>query len=383
MIYKTFKELTLSALGFGNMRLPTLEGGAIDRDTAHKMIAYAYDNGVNYFDTAYGYHGGDSERFIGESLKRYPRESWHLVSKFPGYEKRTEWKPHEVFQEQLDKCQVEYFDLYMLHNVYEHNLETYLNKDFGIVDALLKEKERGRIRHFGFSVHGRTETFLKFLEVYADIMEFSMIELNALDWNLQDAKVKYEVLKSKGIPILVMEPVRGGKLSSFSAENEAKLKAMRPDESIAAWAFRWIQTLDSVLVTLSGMTTEEQVVDNVKTFSQYLPLNPEEKALYEEVVGALADFVPCTLCRYCIPDCPKNLDIPTFIKLYNDCRVAPSGIAKMAVDAMRPSERPGMCIECGNCVEVCPQSIDIPAALKDLMEIIDKVPRFVPAREED
>ncbi|MDR1855984.1 MAG: aldo/keto reductase [Desulfovibrio sp.] len=381
MFYKDFNDLRLSALGFGNMRLPTLEGGGIDTNKADEMIAYAFENGVNYYDTAYGYHSGESERFIGKSLSRFPRDSWYLASKFPGYEKRPTWDPKEQFEEQLKKCNVEYFDFYMLHNVYEHNVKTYLNPKWNIIDYLLVQKKSGRIRHFGISTHAGTETFSKFIEMYGDEIEFCQIELNALDWTLQDAKAKYEILTARGIPIWVMEPVKGGKLASFSEDNESKLKKARPNESIAAWAFRWLQTLN-LGVTLSGMTTLEQVKDNVKTFSGGQPLNDNEKQVYEGIIAGLTDLIPCTACRYCCEGCPQSLDIPTLLQLYNDCRFTPSMVACMAVDAMKPSKRPSACIACEACIEVCPQNINVPEAFKDFQSILDKMERFVPPAEE-
>jgi predicted aldo/keto reductase-like oxidoreductase len=383
MIYKTFKDKGLSALGFGNMRLPTLKNGAIDTVEADKLIAYAYENGVNYFDTAYGYHNGESERFIGRSLARFPRRGWYLASKFPGYEKRPSWNPAEVFEEQLAKCGVDYFDFYMLHNVYENNFKTYLNPKWGIVDYLLEQKKAGRIRHFGFSTHAGTETFMEFLSLYGGEMEFCQIQMNVLDWTLQGAKAKYEALTERGIPVWVMEPVRGGRLASLSAENEAKLKAARPGESAAAWAFRWLQTFPRVGVTLSGMTKMEQVRDNIVTFSGNKPLNEDEKEMYERIISALTDMLPCTACRYCCPGCPKGLDIPTLLSLYNDSRFEPSMVAKMAVDAMKPSKRPSACVACGKCQEVCPQNIGVHEALKHFHSILDKMPSFVPPVEED
>jgi predicted aldo/keto reductase-like oxidoreductase len=365
------------------MRLPVLGGGAIDEAEADKMVALAYENGVNYFDTAYGYHGGASETFVGKSLQRFPRDSFCLVSKFPGYEKREVWRPDEVFREQLQKCRTDYFDFYMLHNVYENNIGTYLSKEWAIPEYLLQRKKEGQIRHLGFSTHARTETFMKFLSEWGPSMEFCMIELNALDWTLQEAKDKHEALRARGIPVFVMEPVRGGKLASFSPEDNARLKALRPDESVAAWAFRWLESLPGLGVTLSGMTSLEQLRDNLKTFSDSRPLTEEERGVYEGIVGGLGDMVPCTFCRYCVPECPEKLDIPTFIRLYNDCRVAPSGVARMAVDAMKPSQRPEACVACGSCAEVCPQNIDVPEALRDLTAILDKIPRFVPPRGED
>jgi predicted aldo/keto reductase-like oxidoreductase len=376
VLYKTFQDLKLSALGFGNMRLPTLENGAINTFEADEMVAYAYENGVNYFDTAYGYHNGESERFIGKSLARFPRDTWYLANKFPGYEGRTEWNPAEVFEEQLHKCDVEYFDFYMLHNVNENTIKTYLNSKWGIVDYLLEQKKAGRIRFFGFSCHAGTETFLKFMELHGNKMEFCQVELNALDWFLQDAKTKYAFLKERDIPVWVMEPVRGGKLAAFSIENEKKLKAERPNESVAAWAFRWLQSLPQLGVILSGMTTMEQVRDNIHTFCKDKPLNADEKKLYEGIIASLADMLPCTACRYCCPRCPKELDIPNLLALYNDCRYEPSVVVRMVVDGMKPSKRPSACINCGKCKEICPQNIDIPGALKHLQSILDTLPHI-------
>jgi predicted aldo/keto reductase-like oxidoreductase len=214
------------------------------------------------------------------------------------------------------------------------------------------------------------------MELHGGKMDFCQIELNALDWFLQDAKTKYEFLTERGIPVWVMEPVRGGKLASFSAENEKKLKAERPDESMAAWAFRWIQSLPRIGVTLSGMTAMEQVRDNIHTFREEKPLNAGEKKLYEEIIAGLADMLPCTACRYCCSGCPKELDIPNLLALYNDCRYEPSVIVRMVVDGMQPSKRPSACINCGKCKEICPQNIDVPGALKRFQSILDTLPHI-------
>jgi predicted aldo/keto reductase-like oxidoreductase len=383
MNYVTFKGLKLSALGYGAMRLPTKDG-AIDTETADAIVKRAYDSGINYFDTAYGYHAGESERFIGKSLSRFPRDSWYLASKFPGYEKRNACRPAEIFEEQIQKCGVNYFDFYMLHNVCEYTLNNYFNEDFGVEKYLVEQKKAGRIKHLGFSVHARTDAFMQFLDRFGDDMEFCQIQLNALDWTLQDAKLKHEALTQRGIPIWVMEPVRGGQLASFSEEKEAKLKAARTDDSIAAWTFRWLQTLPNIGVILSGMTTMEQLEDNLKTFGESKPLNPEEVALYTGIVSGLAELLPCTGCRYCCPGCPKNLDIPKFLALYNDCHFTPSLVAKMVIDAMKPSQRPSACISCGKCTEICPQGINIPEVLKELVEIVAGIKGFVaPIGEDD
>ena len=306
----------------------------VDETQMAEMVAYAIDHGVNYFDTAYTYHRFESEHVIGRILKQYQRSSFYLATKFPGHNILPNYEPERIFEEQLVKCGVDYFDFYLLHNVYENSIKTYLNPKWGIVDYLLEQKKAGRIRHLGFSAHGRAETIRKFLDVYGDKMEFGQIQLNYLDWTLQDAKAKYELLTEHGLPVWVMEPVRGGGLAKLSPENEEKLKAARPEESIPAWAFRWLQSLPNVKIVLSGMSNMQQVEDNVKTFSTSKPLNEKEKRLLEGVAVSMMDLLPCTACRYCCTDCPQKLDIPMLLSLYNECRYEPSLTVSMNVDAL-------------------------------------------------
>ena len=227
MIYKEFQDLKLSNLGLGTMRLPnkgTNGDTPIDEEETAKMVDYAIKSGINYFDTAWGYHNGESELVIGKVLKKYPRDSFYLASKFPGYDISNMDKVEEIFEKQLEKCQVEYFDFYLFHNVYEKNVDLYLDEKYGILDYLLKQKENGRIKHLGFSVHGSYDVMKKFLEAYGKHMEFGQIQLNYLDYEFQDAKSKIELLNEYNIPIWVMEPLRGGKLAKLSEENENKLK---------------------------------------------------------------------------------------------------------------------------------------------------------------
>lgn len=384
MIYQTFKELKLSALGFGAMRLPTIggtPGAAVDEAEAKRIITYAYEHGVNYFDTAYPYHNGESESVLGSALKQFPRDSYYIATKYPGHEIHVSYDPKATFEEQLEKCCVEYFDFYLLHNIYENSVKTYADSRWGIIDYFLEQKKSGRIRHFGFSAHGDVKTIKEFLDSYGDGMDFCQIQLNYLDWTLQDAKAKYELLSGRGIPIWVMEPVRGGKLASLSPENAAKLKQMRPDESEAAWAFRWLQTLPDVKMILSGMSDMEQVRDNIKTFSSGSSLNTDEVRLIDEVAASMLDLLPCTACRYCCEGCPQKLDIPVLLSYYNDCRFIPSFTSGMKVDALEPEKRPSACIACGECKEMCPQGIDIPEALKAFQGILEKIPHWADMRQ--
>ncbi len=368
MIYKTFQDLNLSALGYGAMRLPTLDGddSRIDEPAALALIDEAMRNGVNYYDTAWGYHGGNSELFMGKALSRYSREGFYLASKFPGYDLGNMEKVEEIFQRQLEKCRVDYFDFYLFHNVCEMNIDAYLDPKYGIYDYLTKQRREGRIRHLGFSAHGSLEVMKRFLEAYGADMEFCQIQLNYLDWTFQNAKEKVELLDSYHIPVWVMEPLRGGRLAKLSAEHEQALKTLRPNESIPAWAFRFVQSIPSVTMTLSGMSTPEQLRDNLETFSTDAPLSEAETA---QILKAASDMLthktlPCTACRYCVSHCPQGLDIPTLIGLYNEHSFTGGGfISPMALSAMPEEKRPTACIGCRSCEAVCPQQIKISEAM--------------------
>lgn len=370
MIYNDFQGMKLSALGMGNMRLPVLEGddSRIDTEAAREMIDYCMKSGINYYDTAYGYHGGQSELVVGELLKRYDRDSFYLASKFPGYDLTNMPKVREIFEEQLKKCQVEYFDFYLFHNVCEMNIDAYLDPKYGIFDYLIEQKKNGRIRHLGFSAHGSIDCMTRFLEAYGKDMEFGQIELNYFDYKFQDAKGKVELLTKWNIPVWVMEPVRGGQLASLSEEATRKLKEARPDEDVPAWAFRFLQSIPGVTVTLSGMSNLQQVKANIATYETPKPLNEQEQKL---ILGIADDMiqkttVPCTGCHYCVSHCPKHLDIPFLLKLYNEAMVAGSGtfIASMSLASVDPDKQPECCIACHSCEKVCPQTIHIPDELK-------------------
>lgn len=377
MIYREFQDKKLSMLGFGTMRLPTNPDGSIDEAQVRQMTRYAIDHGVNYFDTAYPYHNGDSERVIGRVLKDYPRDSYYLADKYPGHQILSGgYNPAEIFEEQLRKCGVEYFDFYLLHNVYEKSMETYLDPRWGIIDYFKEQKRLGRIKHLGFSTHAQTESLSKFLDLCGEDMEFCQIQLNYLDWTLQDAKGKCELLAKHHIPVWVMEPVRGGKLAALSGPEEEKLKALRPEESAAAWGFRFLQGLTNVTMVLSGMSNMEQMEDNVKTFSEEKPLSAEETSLLLEIAEGMKDSVPCTACRYCCDGCPKGLDIPGLIRTYNELRVAPALNAVMRIEFLPEDKKPSACIACGKCARICPQNINIPEVMKDLTQRIRALPSW-------
>jgi predicted aldo/keto reductase-like oxidoreductase len=377
MIYRNFKDLRLSSLGFGAMRLPVRENGKIDENEARKMVIYAYENGINYFDTAFGYHDGDSERFIGEALSNFPRDTWYLASKVPGYDLANFGKVEAIFEEQLEKCGVGYFDFYLLHNVCEMNIDAYLNEKYGTLEYLLSQKKVGSIRHLGFSAHGGMEVMKRFLAACGDNMELCQIQLNYLDWTFQEAKAKVVLLGEYHIPVWVMEPLRGGKLAVLPAEYAARLKALRPEEEIPAWAFRFLQSIPGIAVVLSGMSSFAQLEDNIRTFVDEKPLNTSELDTLLDIAGSTIKeiAIPCTECRYCTSHCPQQLDIPKLLSLYNEHRsTAGSGlsfIAPMALMAVSQDKRPSACIACGKCKQVCPQNIDIPGALKQFQTMLD------------
>lgn len=371
MQYKEFQDIKLSALGMGTMRLPVVDGndGNIDEGAALAMVDYAMKQGINYYDTAWGYHNGQSEIVMGKALKRYPRESFYLATKFPGYDLSNMTKVEEIFEKQLEKCQVDYFDFYLFHNVCEMNIEQYLDdKTYGIYSYLMEQKKKGRIRHLGFSAHGEYPVIKRFLDAYGKDMEFCQLQLNYLDWTFQNGREKVELLKEHGIPVWVMEPLRGGRLSSLFDSQTERLKAMRPEENIPAWAFRFLQSIPEVKMILSGMSNQEQMRENIRTFETEKPLNDEEM---EALLGVAKELIspktlPCTSCRYCVSHCPQGLDIPSLLSLYNEHRFSDGGfLAPMALSALEKEKWPSACVGCRSCEAVCPQQIGISEAMSD------------------
>ena len=370
MIYKAFQDLKLSALGMGCMRLPVVDGkdDQVNQAAVEEMVAYAVSHGVNYYDTAWGYHSGNSELAIGKALAAYPRERFYLADKFPGYDLSNMDKVAEIFEAQLKKCQVEYFDFYLFHNVCEMNIDAYLDPKYGILDYLLEQKKNGRIKHLGFSCHGAMPVLKRFLEAYGEHMEFCQLQLNYVDWTFQGCTEKVELLEEYHIPVWVMEPLRGGRLAKLTEGERAVLKELRPQESIPAWAFRFLQTIPSVVVTLSGMSDLEQTKANLETFSTEAPLSDMEweavLALGRSMTGPAA--LACTACRYCVSHCPQGLDIPDLLALYNEHRFTGGGfIAPMALSAIPKEKQPSACVGCRSCEAVCPQQLKISEAMAD------------------
>lgn len=375
MIYKTFQDKKLSALGMGCMRFPILDNDfkKIDERATEEMFDYAIQNGVNYFDTAYVYHGGQSEYIVGKLLKKYPRESYYIADKFPGMDLTVFGRVEEIFEEQLQKVGVEYFDFYLFHCLCENNIEHYLDEDkkYGTYEYLIEQKRNGRIHHLGFSAHAELSTMRRFLEKYGKDMEFCQLQINWLDWTYENAKAKVELLQEYNIPVWVMEPVRGGRLASLQPIYEARLKALRPNESIAAWAFRFLQTKLDCTMVLSGMSNFEQVRENVQIHSEHKPLSDEElRALDDIVEDFMKKLTPCTGCRYCVEHCPQKLDIPNLLNTYNEYKFSLNGVlAQRSIIRIPEGKRPSDCIQCRACEGMCPQKILVSDELAKLAEL--------------
>lgn len=404
MLTNDFLGDNVARLGFGAMRLPVIDSDAsnIDQVTLDAMVDTAIKAGVNYFDTAYPYHGGMSEIALGRSLARYPRDSYFFATKYPGHQISDTYDPAAIFEKQLIKCGAEYFDFYLLHNIYEASIEVYLDEQWGIADYFVEQKKNGRIRHLGFSCHGRPETLKRFLDYgarkYAEleqrdpetaalfagnnIMEFCQIQLNYLDWTLQDAAAKTALLESMNIPIVVMEPLRGGKLAHLNDAQMQQLNASASDGanpsacSAVEWSFRWLLGIPSVKTILSGMSDLAQVEENCRIFQESAPLSEAEEGVLMDMAGSLKGGVPCTACRYCVDSCPQEIDIPLMMNAYNDFQFDTSFTVSMQMDAVPEGQRAQDCIQCESCVQMCPQGIDIPTVLEELAATLEKMPKW-------
>ena len=366
-------DVKVSLLGMGCMRLPKVdpEKEDIDYEKAQGIIDYAYANGVNYFDTAYGYHGGQSELFVGQALKKYPRESFFLASKMPIWCVKEKGDVERIFNEQLQRCQTDYFDFYLFHSQNAANFQKC--QEFGVYEFLSQMKAEGKIRRLGFSFHDTPEVLRHICDTYP--WDFAQIQLNYLDWEMQDAKTQYQILNDREIPVIVMEPVRGGALASPCEAADILFREERPDKSVASWAIRFAASLPGVLTVLSGMSNMEQVRDNVDTMTRFEPLTDREREVIDEALEAYRkkDTVPCTGCRYCM-DCPFGVDIPKMFSLYNHYVLDRDGEDYLeAYEAQPESERADQCRACGACMEKCPQHIRIPDQMVTIRETVEKI----------
>ncbi|MDD4849363.1 MAG: aldo/keto reductase [Gemmiger sp.] len=352
-----------SLLGLGMMRLPLRDPAdptSIDEEKAQQIVDYAYAHGVNYFDTAYPYHGRMSEKFCGRALARYPRQSYHLASKLPGWLVNGAEDVPRLFEEQLQNCQTPYFDFYLCHSVHEENWPRY--QAANAYAQLDERRQKGQIHNLGFSFHGGVPLLKEVLA--AGKWDFVQLQLNYFDWDYQDARTKYELCAAAGLQVVVMEPVRGGGLATLCDSAAALLQQAAPDASLARWAIRWAAGLPGVLCVLSGMSTLEQVVDNTAAMAPFIPLTTAEQATLADALAAIKaqKLVPCTTCKYCMP-CPAGVNIPGMLRIYNEYRLhgeIPARLRESYNEAPEPT-RAAHCVACGKCKAQCPQQIDIPA----------------------
>ena len=368
-------QSTMPRLGFGLMRLPESEG-KIDIKQVCEMVDSYMKTGMNYFDTAYVYHGGKSEVAAREALvKRYPRDSFMLATKLPAWELHSQKDIERVFNEQLERAGVEYFDYYLLHSIEDgYNYDTYVKYD--CFDWCMKRKAEGKIKHFGFSYHGSCELLEEILDKHPEV-EFVQIQLNYLDRTNPVVRSQglYEILHKRNIPIIVMEPVRGGMLANMAPDIEAKFKKRQPDRSVASWALRYVASLPGVMTTLSGMSNMEQMEDNIRTFTDFEPMSDDELTIINEVTEELLGMpqIGCTACKYCVDGCPMKISIPDVFRTINTLRRYPDDwrSKNFYSGLISRSGKASDCIACGQCERVCPQHLPITELMKEAASILD------------
>lgn len=356
-------DVQVSRLGFGLMRLPCSPDGTVDKAATFDMVDYAYNHGITYYDTAYAYHKGQSEVALGEALKRYPRESLSLATKLPVWLVNNEEEMEKVFNTQLERLQTEYFDFYLLHAMNLERLD--LIKKNGAYAFLKKKQAEGKIKYIGCSFHDKTEVFSEIVDAYP--WDFVQIQFNYIDTKIIDAMELYDVLTKRDIPVIVMEPIRGGVLAELPAPAEALFKAQKPDRSMTDWALRWVASFKNVKVILSGMSNMAQMQENIATFDGDLTLTADDLAVYDKVIEEILNVktIGCTACGYCMP-CPHGVAIPNVFTIYNSLKMFRNlwRTHEEYYNYFEPSKRGEHCIACGECLSKCPQQLAIPELLK-------------------
>ena len=360
-----------SLLGFGCMRFPVTAEGAIDEPEAERMLDKAIENGVNYIDTAYPYHEGRSEVVVGNILKKYDRDSFYLATKLPLWKVETLKDVEEIFEEQLSRLQTDHVDFYLMHAVNRERWDRMAA--LGCIEALESLKERGKIRYLGFSFHDSYEVFEEVLG-YRD-WDFCQIQFNYMDTEEQAGMKGYNLAREKGVPLVIMEPVKGGRLAAFSGDIAQKFRSLDEDASFASFALRWVGSLPGVKVILSGMSTMEQVEDNLKTFGQFKPLSQEEQAVIADVAATVKGRIQngCTGCRYCMP-CPAGVDIPGCFRVWNHYHMYQNYnlVKRDWENQIGKSHQASNCVKCGKCEAACPQKLSIRSDLERVQEDLDR-----------
>ena len=363
---KKYRNLDISIIGFGCMRLPQKDGEP-DIEETQKMIDYAMEHGINYYDTAWFYHGGKSELAVGKVMKKYPRNSYYLADKMPLRILKDKSEVIPIFEKQLQKCQTDYFDFYLAHNINKREWETL--KNCNVYEQLLEKKKEGKIKYLGFSIHDTPELLEEVVNTYK--WEFVQLPINPIEWKVVDAKRQYEIATKAGLPVVVMNPLKGGQLSTLNEKAVEVLKQANPDVSPSSWSLRYSASLPNVFVVLSGMTKMEHLTDNVKTFTDFKPLTEQEQKSLSDAVAIYnsSGAISCTYCQYCT-GCPVGIDIPKNFLMYNQYK---SNNRKesfiIAYESIKEENRADKCINCGICKTKCPQKLDIPALLKEVADL--------------
>jgi predicted aldo/keto reductase-like oxidoreductase len=369
---KTQEDISL--LGFGCMRLPVRNNNSKDIDTiiGREMVDLAIAEGVNYFDTAYMYHEGHSESFIGHALKGYDRKKFNLVTKMPIVYVQKPEDVERFFNEQLERCDVDYFDFYLVHNINRADYDKIAS--CGVYEQLKEKQKQGKIRNLGFSFHDRPALLSKTVETYD--WDFGQIQLNYMDWLTMEAKEQYEILTNKNIPVIIMEPVKGGTLAKLPPDVEAIFKSAEPNASIASWAIRYAASLENVLTVLSGMSDMAQVKDNIKTIKNFKPLTDAERKVIDKALKLYikSKTVPCTGCRYCMP-CPAGVYIPKIFGLYNNYLSSKKNpndehAFKEAYRGLGADKQASKCVSCKQCEPKCPQHLAISNELNTINRFV-------------